>query len=354
MEAKIKINELDQANQLTSTHLIVVQDGAVENAETKKATLSLLRTWLGSLNFEDLTKFLVAGEQISIDVDDLTKTIKINSTSTASKWYAGTQPNKANEGDFWLDETGEIYRYDGIEWVAAAINLTGPKGIDGINGKDGFNPIITVVPNSSGYSITFKDAIQEQTIDIINGLVPYINEETLTWVIGDVDTGISALGVSPTARVEETETGYTIIVNDGEESRVDINTPTISFGTVEMLPAGQEPVVENVGNNINAILNLKIPKGVDGGGSVVVQGPYTLSANNWGNNRLQYVAIPLELTNRNVIDIDYQDLSIWSSYQVRPFSEDETGITFSCAIKPSTDLTFYITSMGITSTEVSS
>lgn len=352
MEAKIKINELEQANQLSSTHLIIVQDGAVENAETKKATLSLLRTWLGSLNFEDLTKFLVAGEDISIDVDETEKIIKINSTSVASKWYAGDQPSEANEGDFWLNETGEVYRYDGVEWAAAAINLTGPKGSDGVNGlngKDGFNPIVTVVPSSNGYSVTFKDATQEQTIDIINGLVPYINEETLTWVIGDVDTGISALGISPTARVEETENGYAVIVNDEVESRVDINTPTIEFGTVEMLPAGQEPVIENVGNNVNAILNLKIPKGVDGGGSVVVQGPYTIFADSWSDDRRQFVSIPLELTNRNVIDIDYEELPIWSSYQVRPIKEDETGIIFKYTVKPITDLTFYITSMGVNS-----
>lgn len=350
MEAKIKINELEQANQLSSTHLIIVQDGAVENAETKKATLSLLRTWLGSLNFEDLTKFLVAGEDISIDVDETEKIIKINSTSVASKWYAGDQPSEANEGDFWLSETGEVYRYDGVEWAAAAINLTGPKGSDGVNGlngKDGFNPIVTVIPNSNGYSVTFKDAAQEQTIDIINGLVPYINEETLTWVIGDIDTGISALGISPTARVEETENGYAIIVNDGVESRVDINTPTISFGTVEMLPAGQEPIVENVGDNVNAILNLKIPKGADGGGSVIVQGPYVINTTDWTDDKRQFIAIPLELANRNVIDIDYENLDVWSAYQIRPFQETTEGIWFKCAIKPTVELTFYITSMGV-------
>lgn len=350
MEAKIKINELEQANQLSSTHLIIVQDGAVENAETKKATLSLLRTWLGSLNFEDLTKFLVAGEDISIDVDETEKIIKINSTSVASKWYAGDQPSEANEGDFWLSETGEVYRYDGVEWAAAAINLTGPKGSDGVNGldgKDGFNPIVTVIPSSNGYSVTFKDATQEQTIDIINGLVPYINEETLTWVIGDVDTGISALGISPTARVEETENGYAIIVNDGVESRVDINTPTISFGTVEMLPAGQEPVVENVGDNVNVILNLKIPKGADGGGSVVVQGPYVINTTDWTDDKRQFIAIPLELANRNVIDIDYENLDIWSTCQIRPFQETTDGIWFKCTIKPTVELTFYITSMGV-------
>lgn len=355
MDSRIKINQLTAETQLSPTHLFVVQDGSINESETKKATLSLLRTWLGGLNFEDLTKILNAGDDISLEIDEETKIIKINSTVIATQWFVGKQPENAKTGDFWLNETGEVYQYNEADWVAANVNLTGPSGIDGVNGQDGFSPIITAISNENGYTIKIKDASHEESINIINGITPYIDEDTMCWVIGGINTGIIAKGengadgkdgLSPSAKVEYTENGYVITVNDGEETKVEIKTPTIEFGTIETIPAGQEPVIENIGDNINAVLNLKIPKGQDGGGTILVQGPYELLAENWSGKR-QFIEIPLDLLNRNVIDVDYTETSIWANYVIRPVKETETGISFSCLTHPPYDLHFYITSMGV-------
>ena len=70
MDSKIKISQLTAETQLSPAHLFVVQDGSINESETKKATLSLLKSWLGGLNFENLTKIFKAGEDISIEIDE--------------------------------------------------------------------------------------------------------------------------------------------------------------------------------------------------------------------------------------------------------------------------------------------
>lgn len=352
MDAKIKINELPAAQSVAASHLIVVQDSTVENAETKKATLGLLRSWLQSLTFKDLAQKLVAGENISINIDSGLETIEINSTLDSSRWFAGEQPTTAVQGDLWLSSSGNVYRYNNYTWESTQLNLTGPagqNGKDGADGKDGFNPVITITPTENGYNVSFVDAIQEQELAITNGLTPHIDEESKHWFIGQLDTGVLAKGVSPTAKVEMTDVGFVITVNDENETSVEIETPTVQVGSVAMLPFGQPPTVINTGDNIHAVLDFALPKGADGGGSITRQGPYVLSASDWTEDRFQYLEVLLEVNNRNVIDIDYNDLKYWGAYQVRPETEDEQGILFKTSVIPPVDLTFYITSMGVLS-----
>lgn len=119
--------------------------------------------------------------------------------------------------------------------------------------------------------------------------------------------------------------------------------------------AGYSPTVtiqRNAGDN-GVIITVTDESGtttaqVYDGSKITVSQVYTLTAAGW-NNKAQTVAIPLNTANRNVIDITLGENSTWDSCGVYPSAETANGITFVCDTVPSTDLTFKVASMEVTS-----
>lgn len=117
--------------------------------------------------------------------------------------------------------------------------------------------------------------------------------------------------------------------------------------------AGFSPTVtiqRNTANN-GVIISITDENGtttaqVYDGSKITVSQVYTLSAAGW-SNKTQTVAIQLDTTKRNVIDITLGENSLWDSCGVYPTAETATGITFACDIVPSSDLTFKVTSMEV-------
>lgn len=73
-------------------------------------------------------------------------------------------------------------------------------GVDGLDGKDGVSPVITVEDIENGHRITFTDAEGIKTFDVPNG----------TNGIDGTD------GVSPTVVIETTESGHRVTFTDAE------------------------------------------------------------------------------------------------------------------------------------------
>lgn len=100
-------------------------------------------------------------------------------------------------------------------------NWTALTGAKGDKGDDGISPVANVVSTETGATITITDATETTTVNInngTNGITPHIDETTKHWTVGETDTGVLAEGIngiSPTATVEQTETGATITITDG-------------------------------------------------------------------------------------------------------------------------------------------
>lgn len=132
--------------------------------------------------------------------------------------------------------------------------------------------------------------------------------------------------------------------------------PTGATGaTGEQGEAGFSPTVTVQRNQANngVIISITDESGtttaqVYDGSKITVSQVYTLSASGW-SNKSQTVAMQLDTSKRNVIDITLGQNSAWDSCGVYPTAESANGITFVCDTVPSTDLTFTVASMEVTS-----
>lgn len=362
MDAKIRIDQLTSAEGLSNSTLFVVQD-AIEGAETKKATMNLLKTWLGALNFSDLSSLLAAGTGIDISIGEDSDIITISSTALANKWFIGeTQPTPTQNGDLWLLPSGQIFSSEWADVNQHSHWIWNDTGVN-IKGEKGFSPSIEITEIDDGFTFKVVNEDGEQSATIVNGVSPRIDETSGHWFIGTIDTGVKAKGetgqdgVSPVIELTENtdNSGYVLYIKDATgETQKEIHhgeaglAASITIGNVEMTAAGTQPVIENVGTPNEAILNFKIPKGVDGGGSIIRHGPYILPTTGWTATRRYTVEMKLDTTNRNVIDIEPESLPYWSQYNIYPIAETSSSITFYAYIIPTQELIFYVTSMGVT------
>lgn len=62
-----KIQELTKETALTDNHLLITQDETTDDAETKATKLSLLKDYIGALDFEGLKLSVYAGSNIMFD-----------------------------------------------------------------------------------------------------------------------------------------------------------------------------------------------------------------------------------------------------------------------------------------------
>lgn len=81
------------------------------------------------------------------------------------------------------------------------INWTALSGAQGKKGDDGFSPTASVEQTDTGCTVTITDANGATTANLTNGtngndgITPHIDETTKHWFIGEVDTGIAAEGI---------------------------------------------------------------------------------------------------------------------------------------------------------------
>lgn len=93
---------------------------------------------------------------------------------------------------------------------------------------------------------------------------------------------------------------------------------------------------------------------MDGGGGgqsvspITVSSLLTLSVAGWdASTKQQTVAIALDTTKRNVIDITLGENESWDDFGVYPIAETATGITFEAVDIPDQALTFKVCSMEV-------
>ena len=207
-----------------------------------------------------------------------------SSGTTINNWSASTdyvigdlvinettlyQCNTEHTSDETFDET------ESANWTA----LSGAKGE---KGYDGFSPIAKVVATETGATITITDGTETTTVDIVNGengITPHIDETTKHWMVGETDTGVLAEGIngiSPTATVEQTETGATITIVSGEQTTTaeltngisTIQTTSTKFtGTLtvedwigDTVPYTQTITMENITSDVIADFGIIITK----------------------------------------------------------------------------------------------
>lgn len=352
---KIKIDELNTETDLTSDHLIIVQDG--KDQETKNTSLNYLKLWLKSISFEDLTKILVAGESVKIDTDVNGKTISISSSAVPTKWYVGTAPSSAEKGDLLLLENGNVSEYDGKYWQITSINLRGAEGV---------SPQVKITEIDNGYHLSITDKSGEQSMEVLS---PYINESGY-WVVQNQVTEIKAQGkdgVSPSAEVSQEGNTITILINKGTEleSSATIKAPTIATATASKGDYNVDPkvTIETDPNTNESTFNFIIPQGRDGSLGVgytqyVLKNKLEDGTTAWSNLEQTVRLSKLNSSSRNVIDIPYNQIRTWASLGVVPKEinegEDYTEIVFGCDIEPPLtleDLIFYIASMGVVTEE---
>lgn len=154
--------------------------------------------------------------------------------------------------------------------------------LSGEKGEKGYSPIAKVVATETGATITITDETETTTVDIVNGengITPHIDETTKHWMVGETDTGVLAEGIngiSPTATVEQTETGATITIVSGEQTTTaeltngisTIQTTSTKFtGTLtvedwigDTVPYIQTITMENITSDVVADFGIVITK----------------------------------------------------------------------------------------------
>lgn len=90
------------------------------------------------------------------------------------------------------------------------------------------------------------------------------------------------------------------------------------------------------------------PGGGGSGSPISISSLCTLNVENWNTtSKQQTVAITLDTSKRNVIDITIGENEAWDNFGVYPISETSSGITFEAQDIPDQPLTFKVCSMEV-------
>ena len=160
--------------------------------------------------------------------------------------------------------------------------LTGPAGQDGAPGRDGFSPTASVTQTEDGAKITITDKSGTTNATITNGK--------------DGTNG-----------------------TDGADGQ----TPNITPGNIETLPAGSDVTASITGQTPNLVLNLGIPRGPAGAGVPSTEGvptDYLLSPSGW-------VAPPSGGGNTWKL---IRDITLAEDVKSINIETDSVGLPFSC------------------------
>lgn len=188
-----------------------------------------------------------------------------------------TEPIEGGTKVTITDATGpkEFEVMDGTNGQDGQPGRDGAPGAPGTPGRDGYSPIVQTAAIDGGTRVTITDADGPKTFDVLNGTNGEDGEPGQDGAPGQD-------GFSPTASVTQTEDGAKITITDksgttnatitnGKDGTngtdgADGQTPNITPGNIETLPAGSDVTASITGQTPNLVLNLGIPQGPAGAG----------------------------------------------------------------------------------------
>lgn len=206
-----------------------------------------------------------------------------------------TEPIEGGTKVTITDATGpkEFEVMDGTNGQDGQPGRDGEPGAPGTPGRDGYSPIVQTAAIDGGTRVTITDADGPKTFDVLNGTNGEDGEPGQDGAPGQD-------GFSPTASVTQTEYGAKITITDksgttnatitnGKDGTngtdgADGQTPNITPGNIETLPAGSDATASITGQTPNLVLNLGIPQGPAGAGVPSTEGvptDYLLSPAGW-------------------------------------------------------------------------
>lgn len=122
-----------------------------------------------------------------------------------------------------------------------SVNWTVLSGEQGVKGDDGISPTATVEQTELGCTVVVTDASGVTTANLTNGTTPHIDETTKHWKIGDVDTGVVAEAVTDINYVFSTDEQVAGTWIDGRT----IYKKTIIFNAPSQSTSGKTVVYHN-------------------------------------------------------------------------------------------------------------
>ena len=213
--------------------------------------------------------------------------------ATEAKWNEIGTSFIPKEGEPCLtldgENAGRVKYGDGINTWSNLLyaGRDGEDGTPGLPGRDGFSPTVQTEPIEGGTKVTITDATGPKTFDVLNGTNGEDGEPGQDGAPGQD-------GFSPTASVTQTEDGAKITITDKSgttnatiangKDGIDGQTPNITPGNIETLPAGSDVTASITGQTPNLVLNLGIPQGPAGAGVPSTEGvptDYLLSPAGW-------------------------------------------------------------------------
>ena len=132
-------------------------------------------------------------------------------------------------------------------WTVDGERGTNPTKAQGEKGNDGFSPTASVEQTDTGCTVTITDANGTTTANLTNGvngtdgITPHVDETTKHWFIGDIDTGITAEGVTTVSTTSLTYTGTLSI-----DSWVGDTAPYTQTVSISGITADIEPIIDLV------------------------------------------------------------------------------------------------------------
>ena len=258
--------------------------------------------------------------------------------ATEAKWNEIGSIFIPKEGEPCLtldgENAGKVKYGDGINTWSNLLyaGRDGPDGTPGLPGQDGFSPTVQTAAIDGGTRVTITDADGPKTFDVLNGTNGEDGEPGQDGAPGQD-------GFSPTASVTQTEDGAKITITDksgttnatitnGKDGTngtdgADGQTPNITPGNIETLPAGSDVTASITGQTPNLVLNLGIPRGPAGAGVPSTEGvptDYLLSPSGW-------VAPPSGGGNTWKL---IRDITLAEDVKSINIETDSVGLPFSC------------------------
>lgn len=204
----------------------------------------------------------------------------------------------------------------------------GEDGAPGLPGQDGYSPTVQTEPTEGGTRVTITDATGPKTFEVLNGTEGQDGQPGQDGAPGQD-------GFSPTASVTQTADGAKITITDksgttnatitnGKDGTngTDGQTPNITPGNIETLPAGSNVTASITGQTPNLVLNLGIPQGPAGAGVPSTEGvptDYLLSPAGWvappsggGDGKFELIAdiaLQEEVNSVKITSQDYPNLT---------------------------------------------
>lgn len=215
----------------------------------------------------------------------------VGGTGTAGGYYTPevTQPS---DGTMQVSFEASEDNMPPVEPVSVTLPA-GPAGKDGTPGtpgtpgQDGYSPTVQTEQIEGGTKVTITDATGPKEFEVMNGTNGHDGQ----------DGAPGQDGFSPTASVAQTADGAKITITDksgttnatitnGKDGTngTDGQTPNITPGNIETLPAGSDVTASITGQTPNLVLNLGIPQGPAGAGVPSTEGvptDYLLSPAGW-------------------------------------------------------------------------